>query len=157
MIKVSELYKGDLSTLPPIYRVNLEYLSTKMTQLRKAYGEPMIVTSGFRTKEAHERIYKNTHPHLIPWGSAHLTGQACDISDKGSKLWYFCRDNFPLLQELGLYLEDPRWTHGSKGDWMHFQTTPPRSGKRVFIPNTSPPLSPKIWNGVYDPKFDRPA
>ena len=37
-------------------------------------------------------------------------------------------------------MEDPRWTP----TWLHVQTIPPKSGRVVFIPNSSPPLDPSF-------------
>jgi hypothetical protein len=43
-----------------------------------------------------------------------------------------------LVDELalvGLWLEDPRWCP----DWVHLQTRPPLSARRVFVPSMAPP------------------
>ena len=48
-----------------------------------------------------------------------------------------------VLAEVGLWLEDPRWTFDPKGDhWVHLQTVPPRSGNRVFVPSDAPAKDP---------------
>jgi hypothetical protein len=146
MIKIEELYKGDLSLLPAEHRNNLTHLAGVMTHARNAFGFPMIVTSGYRTKADHERIYKGTPKSKIPWGSAHLSGCACDISDPKGRVWEFFEENFEFLKDMGLWLEDPRWTK----NWVHFQTVPPKSGSRIFVPNSSKPTAPDRWSGVYD-------
>jgi len=151
MIKVSELFKGDLNSIPAVHRANLANTAKIMTKARNAFGFPMIVTSGYRTKEDHERIYKGTPKDKIPWGSAHLSGCACDISDPKGLVWEFFADNFEFLKEVGLWLEDPRWTK----NWVHFQTVPPKSGSRIFVPNSSKPTAPERWSGNYDKaKYD---
>jgi hypothetical protein len=35
-----------------------------------------------------------------------------------------------MLEEAGLFMESPSKTPR----WVHFQTVPPKSGKRIFIP-----------------------
>ena len=72
--------------------------------------------------------------------SRHLTGQACDIGDNDRLLAEWCVDNLDVLTEIGLWMEDPRWTP----TWLHVQTIPPKSGRIVFIPNSSPPLDPSF-------------
>ena len=63
-------------------------------------------------------------------GSKHLTAQACDVRDALGALDEWCIQNQERLAEVGLWLESPKATQG----WTHFQTIPPRSGNRVFIP-----------------------
>ncbi len=63
--------------------------------------------------------------------SKHITCQAVDLYDPDGDL-----DDWALsvaetvLKDLGLWLEHPAATKG----WMHVQTVPPRSGRRVFYP-----------------------
>lgn len=67
--------------------------------------------------------------------SNHLDALACDLRDTDDRaLAIWCLDNLDLLEQLGLWMEDPRWTP----DWVHLQTAPPRSGNRVYIPSSSP-------------------
>ena len=70
--------------------------------------------------------------------SRHLSAQAVDIGDADRALAHWCVDHLDDLREIGLWMEDPRWTP----DWVHLQITPPRSGKLVYIPNNSPPTDP---------------
>jgi uncharacterized protein YcbK (DUF882 family) len=110
---------------------NLLLLLDKMNIVRKAYGKPMIVSSGLRTMPDHLRIYANkgiTDKNKIPMKSKHLFGQACDISDPSGKLMAWCKANVAVLEEAGLWCED-----GTVG-WVHFQSVPPGSGKRFFLP-----------------------
>lgn len=118
----------------------LEQLCQKMNVVRKAWGRPMIVTSGFRSIEDHKRIYAEKLKKLqekdptiksirVPMGSKHLTAQAVDISDPRGELYRWCKANDAILVEAGLYCEEdtsvPR---------VHFQSVPPASGKRWFLP-----------------------
>lgn len=72
--------------------------------------------------------------HLIPGSSLyskHMKGEAIDLYDPNGFLAGFAtRDNAAVLEELDLYIEDPKYTKG----WLHLQIIPPGSGKRVFIP-----------------------
>lgn len=77
--------------------------------------------------------------------SKHLTGHACDIRDAGREFAQWCMLNLDKLASCGLYMEDPRWTYSENGlHWVHLQDEPPKSGKRVYIPNTSPPKGPPL-------------
>lgn len=70
--------------------------------------------------------------------SRHLTAEAVDLPDADRTLAEWCVDNLDVLGEIGLWMEDPRWTP----TWVHVQTVPPGSGKLVFIPSSKPPLDP---------------
>jgi hypothetical protein len=110
--------------LTPKQAANFERLFTVMNEIRKAYGKPMIVTSGVRSEVDQARINPKAP------GSAHIQAAACDISDADRDVWGWCMDNLPLLEHLGVYLEDKSHTPR----WVHFQVIPPRSGNRVFLP-----------------------
>jgi hypothetical protein len=81
--------------------------------------------------------------------SHHLTGRAIDLPDRDRMLAAWCVAHLDVLEEIGLWLEDPRWTYDRDGDhWVHLQTLPPRSGNRVFIPSDTPakdPDFPTTW------------
>jgi hypothetical protein len=64
----------------------------------------------------------------IPMKSLHLRGAAVDIADPSGKLMLWCKSNVDILEQVGLWCEE-----GTKG-WVHFQSQPPRSGKRFFLP-----------------------
>lgn len=89
-------------------------------------------------------------------GSKHMSCQAIDLEDNDGKLKDFIIMNLELCQKIGLWFENPSWTHteDGEGSWMHMQTCPPASGKRFFIPNSNAPLNSKIWSGNYDHKYD---
>ena len=72
--------------------------------------------------------------------SRHIYGQAIDVADPERKLAQWCLMNMDKLDKIGLWMEDPRWTPS----WVHLQTVPPKSGKRIFIPNTSQPSAPPL-------------
>ena len=70
--------------------------------------------------------------------SSHLTAQAVDLPDTDRTLAEWCVDNLDVLKEIGLWMEDPRWTP----TWVHLQTKPPKSGKIVYIPSSKPAPDP---------------
>lgn len=82
------------------------------------------VTSGWRPAD-----YNRTVPNAAP-NSKHITGQAIDIADPDGVLdeWLFDRQG--LLIRHSLWMENPAATKG----WLHCQSVPPRSGKRIFYP-----------------------
>jgi hypothetical protein len=73
--------------------------------------------------------------------STHITGQGVDVQDTPSRdLARWCLANLDALETCGLYMERPQWTAGANNDdpWCHFQSVPPKSGKRVYIPSNAP-------------------
>lgn len=76
--------------------------------------------------------------------SKHLTGEGIDLRDTGTRdLARWCLKNLDALQEIGLWMEDPRWTGGHGGqNWIHLQICPPGSRRRVYVPSMKPPTDP---------------
>ena len=62
--------------------------------------------------------------------SKHMTCEAIDINDDNGELDEWCMSNEAFMAEVGAWLEHPAATKG----WCHWQTVPPKSGKRVFYP-----------------------
>lgn len=151
MITKSELLKGRDKAYPKAYTKeisdNLDRLLVVMNQVRAAYGKPMTVSSGWRPPEVNEDTSNAAK------ASNHLKGLACDIADPKGDVMRWVLANLDLMQQLGLYLEDFRWTP----TWVHFQIVPPGSGKRIYIPSTKPAPTPKRWDGKYDKKYDKAA
>lgn len=76
--------------------------------------------------------------------STHITGEGCDIQDNaGRELARWCLRNLTILEEVGLWMEDPQWT-GGLDPWVHLQTRGPRSGKRVYVPSAAAPIASKL-------------
>lgn len=73
-------------------------------------------------------------------GSPHLIAEGLDTRDPDRLFARWCLRNLHELEHLGLWMEDPRWTP----TWVHLQTHPPKSGKRVFIPSSKPPLAASL-------------
>lgn len=73
--------------------------------------------------------------------SKHLTGEAIDLRDSGTRdLARWCLRNLDALEEIGLWMEDPQWTP----TWVHLQTVPPGSRRRVYCPSSKPPLAARL-------------
>lgn len=125
MITFKELNPHNYPTTPEI-EANLSVLLTRLNQLRTAYGVPMIVTSGLRSVEQQQRLIATGISNATK--SHHLSGQAADIYDPHNALYQWCQNNVPVLEQCGLWCEEDR------GFWVHFQSIPPKSGKRFFKP-----------------------
>lgn len=134
MISMQEILKKyKFEDLEKDLQNNLIDLLDKINKIRFLYGKPMVVTSGLRTKSDQIRIYNQkgiTDLNKIPMGSRHLYGQAIDIFDPNRELQQWCLNNTDKLEEIGLWCED--FSHTP--NWSHFQTVPPKSGKRFFKP-----------------------
>lgn len=129
MITFKELLSGNIVTdLSIAQQHNLEDLKTKLNIIRLAWNKPMVITSGFRTLYQHRLIYSKQGNDKPPMGSLHLVGKAADVSDPYRALYLWCEQNIPLLESTGLWLEK------DTKNWVHFQTAPPKSGTRFFLP-----------------------
>lgn len=103
---------------------NLEDLLYKLNQIRIVFNKPMIITSGLRSLEDQKRI----NPKALK--SRHISGQAADIADPTGEVWTFLMQHMELLEANDLYLEDKN----STPTWVHIQTVPPASKRRIFKP-----------------------
>lgn len=68
--------------------------------------------------------------------SKHITAQAGDVRDPVRLFAGWCNRHLDELELCGLWMEDSRWCPS----WVHLQTIPPKSGNRIYIPSTKPPL-----------------
>ena len=119
MINFKEITKGQ--DIPTAYLENLYDLYQKINRVRSKYGQPMIVTSGYRTIE-HEKNHGRSGK------SDHCRCQAIDIYDPDRALCKWVHENEEFLSIVGLWIEHTNYTP----NWVHF-TTKPKS-KRFFIP-----------------------
>lgn len=122
---------------------NATKLLVAVTLFLANYTKPVIMSSGWRPKTYNDKI--GGAP-----SSNHITGLAIDLKDTDNRLFEYVLQNLELAKELGLHFEDKRWTP----TWVHIQLKSPKSGKRIFVPNSKPALRPDIWDGKYDKKFD---
>jgi len=88
---------------------------------------------GFRPGDSHTGAPNSTHKD----------GQGVDRYDPERRLAAWILAHPEILKECDLWTEDFRWTPG----WVHLQSIPPRSKKRVYIPNQNPPMAdyPEPW------------
>lgn len=131
-----EAYRDELNDA---IRRNAEATVAKANELlnRAGFEHVCSVNSGWRPREIN-----NATATASPT-SRHLTGQAVDLPDPDRALAAWCVANLDALAEIGLWMEDPRWTSDENGDhWVHLQTVAPKSGSRVFIPFDTPPKDP---------------
>lgn len=137
----NEILKGQ--NCPSELEENLAKFLKAMNVIRSAYGKPMIVSSGYRSRDRQIEIYANKackkeFPFAdgvfamskVPLGSAHLYCAACDISDPNKELQKWILKHKDLLEKTDLYCEDFAYTP----TWVHFQSTRPSSGNRFFKP-----------------------
>ncbi|MBI4206655.1 MAG: hypothetical protein HY527_16665 [Betaproteobacteria bacterium] len=120
-------------------RRNAEETVARANELLKRAGFEHVcsVNSGWRP----QRI--NAATENASATSHHITGRAVDLPDPDRTLAAWCVNHLDVLAAIGLWLEDPRWTYDDSGEhWVHVQTIPPRSGRRVFIPSKEPPKDP---------------
>lgn len=150
MITRSEILMGrDIQyPLSKDQEANLSDLLIKGNKIRTKYGKPMTVSSGYRPA-----AINSTVPGAAK-NSTHTLCMAFDIKDVDGNIRKWVLENLQFLQEIGIWVEDFRWTPG----WVHFQTRP--ASKRIFLaydPSKTPMTAPKIWDGKYDSKFDKAA
>lgn len=151
MITREELLNGRDVAFPEDFTkeisANIDQLLEIINQVRAAYGSPMTVSSGWRPPS----INAST-PGAAP-KSNHMKGLAVDIRDTDGSLWQWTMGNLDLMQRLGIFLEDRRWTPS----WVHYQIVPPKSQKRIFVPSSAAASDPNAWDGAYDAKYDEAA
>ncbi len=126
MITPQEVLMGRDAQFPltPELKTNLDKLLIALNKVRFHYGKPMQVSSGYRPAAINKTV-KGAAPK-----SSHMTCEACDFRDPDGALAKWCLANLSILEDAGLYLENPEFTKG----WVHLQTRKTRSGKRVFNP-----------------------
>jgi hypothetical protein len=119
-----------IADIPLEHQHNLETLLKVINIVRAEWGKPMQVTSGYRSLQEHLRIYSQkgiNDRNKIPMKSNHLIGCAVDISDPKLELTNWLKSN-NILEQCKLFCED------GNSNWVHFQTVPPKSGARWFLP-----------------------
>lgn len=117
--------KAHAAELTDLIRQNAAELCARVSQLQKAAAlGPLYVSSGWRPVGVNSVI-----PNAAK-KSNHLLGQAVDLKDPDGKLGRWALNNLDRLAAFELWLEHPSKTKG----WVHLQSVPPKSGKRVFLP-----------------------
>lgn len=143
---IDEVLMGRVSfaKLSPAQQTNLKALIERCTAAFAALKMPLIVSSGYRSPAINASLANSAKRSL------HMECSALDIADVDGRVRDYCLANLQLFKAAGLWLEDMRWTP----TWVHVQIYPPKSGRRVFVPDSTPPKAPKAWSGVYDAKCD---
>jgi len=138
MITRDEILKGRelRDPLTPELEANLTKLLTAVNLVRQAYGAPLMISSGYRPPRINSRIKGAAK------NSAHLTCQAADIWDPKHALVQFLLTKPELLQQAGLWMEDPKKTP----TWCHLQIRPVHGvgGTRVFLADEQSTLDPTV-------------
>lgn len=131
-----------LESIPKEHAENLRKLCEALLPIRAACNFPWLVSSGYRTLEHHEEIYRlknekrmkaGLDPVSIPMGSQHLYGNAVDIADPNRKLQHWLLDNIGILEDQGIYCEALDACQYPSA-WVHFQRIAPKSKSRFFQP-----------------------
>ena len=120
----TDRYFGKHLVTPDI-AVAAQDLLNKVNAFLEHWDREAHMTSGYRSPE-----HNKTIPNAAP-DSKHMSGKAIDISDSDKALAKFCFIKQQLLVDYGLWCEDPRCT----STWVHFQSVPPKSGNRFYIPS----------------------
>lgn len=97
----------------------------RANELCELAGVEAMLRSGWRPAGFNE---------VVPGAAAkstHITAEAVDIADDDGALRGWCMLHTDAMEAIGLWMEDGRTTP----TWLHIQTRPPASGKRVYIPN----------------------
>lgn len=125
MITRDEIIQGRDKQFPltPELESNLTKLGLALNKFRVAYGKSMIVTSGYRPG-----LYNTAAGGAKK--SNHMICLAADFADKDRSLMAFCIANIKLLEDCGIWIENPAKTP----TWIHMQCVPPKSGNRIFEP-----------------------
>ncbi len=114
-------------------RVNLLLSWALRDNVRPALDARTVshVASGWRPPEINDATANSAKL------SRHLTGEAIDLRDNGTRdLARWVLRNLDAIEEIGLWMEDPQWTP----TWVHLQIVPPGSRRRVYCPSSKPPL-----------------
>ena len=109
--------------LTPELERNLQELLRRLNLFRQMFGKPMRVSSGYRPHSINAKVGGAVN-------SAHLYCQAADFYDTDKAIRKFILEHPSVLEECDLYCEDFSFTP----TWVHLQTRPTRSGKRIFKP-----------------------
>ena len=132
MITLEEYYMGrdrayDLE-LTHSHRFYADQLLSRVNDLLNIFhadhGYYPGVRSGWRPASVNAVV-----PHASK-KSKHITCQAIDLADNSGTLKQWTLKNLNLCERYGIWVESPEFTP----TWVHWQSLPPKSGHRVFIP-----------------------
>lgn len=112
-----------LAWVSPAVEAHAHVFVEKLNAFLMMYGHPVTLSSGFRDILSNKAAGGGS----MSW---HMFGLAADVQDRDGKLGEFVLANTQALIVCGLYAEHPTKTVG----WVHLQSEPPPSGKRIFYP-----------------------
>lgn len=145
-ITLAECLKGRDKAHPNEYNKTIEMNLYKTIQaideFLKDYTGTINVASGWRDQVS------NKAAGGAP-SSKHCTGEAIDLADPNGKIRQYVLDNLDKAQKIGLFFEHMAWTP----TWVHMQIVPPKSGHRIYVPNTLP-AKDRFIVIKYDDKYD---
>lgn len=129
MIELNDYWMGRDTKYPDAMTLEIEgnavELLDRVNALLAEFGEDRKVNSGWRPPEVNAKT-----PNAAA-KSKHMLGLAIDLDDPEGDLDEWCMENDgERLVQFGLWQEHPAATKG----WCHLQSTPPKSGKRIFYP-----------------------
>lgn len=117
--------QGHEEELSALVRDNAAVTVAKANELCACAGIEPVLRSGWRPAGYNATVVGAAAK------STHITGEAVDLADTDGSLRDWCAQNLAELARIGLWMEDARTTP----TWLHIQTRPPASGKRVYIPS----------------------
>lgn len=128
------LYKCQLWEISEENLKRLRKLKEDFDILELAYGQEIIPTDAYRTRQEHIEIYKKKNKGRkkadqipVPINSRHLTANACDCADPTGDLRHFIEKNQKLMEMIGFYWEDFDYTEDQ--NYIHLQNVPYPSWK----------------------------
>lgn len=124
MITIEQYFKDAL--VAESIADNAADLLWRVNHFLMTWDREVRVSSGYRSP-----AYNKTLPGAAK-NSKHMAGRAIDLADYDRALARFVFIKAEVLDACGLWCEDMRCTKG----WVHFQSVPPASGRRFFLPST---------------------
>lgn len=105
---------------------NASDLLERVSVLEEKLGLDFFMTSGHRCRKQSLHLIEKGYKAAI--NGKHESANAIDLADGKEELDNLLTDE--ILEQVGLYREDPQHTPG----WCHVQNVPPHSQHRTFIP-----------------------
>ena len=105
MLRSSTAEKLNIKNVPndPIVIENLEHTIEQLDELRRLYGHPIIITSGYRCPELNKAVGGKSN-------SQHVKGQAADLK-YDPELLQFIIKNFHYDQLIEETSKRSKWIH----------------------------------------------
>lgn len=108
----------------PAMMSDAKELLRRVNALLGDFGEERCCTNGYRDATLNGAVGGAK-------GSKHKRCTAIDVEDEDRRLWHWCAAHVDKLIQNKLWMEDPEFDDDGH---VHFQSEPPPSGNRIFIP-----------------------